>query len=137
VGSNIFNVLTVLGLASAVSPSGIRVSTSALHFDIPVMLASALACLPIFFTGRVIARWEGLLFFGYYIAYTTYLILNSTAHAALPIFSAVMLMFVIPITVITLFVLAWRARARMKSQICEQKVSRETARRKGSQKIFL
>ncbi len=112
VGSNIFNILSVLGLASAVSPYGIHVSTSALHFDIPVMLASALACLPIFFTGRVIARWEGLLFFGYYIAYTTYLILNSTAHAVLPIFSAVMLMFVIPITVITLFVLAWRARTR-------------------------
>ncbi len=45
-----------------------------LRFDIPVMIA--VACLPVFFTGHVIARWEGVLFLGYYVAYTLYLILN-------------------------------------------------------------
>jgi cation:H+ antiporter len=68
-----------------------------------------LACLPIFFTGYMIARWEGLLFLGYYVAYTLYLILNATQHAALPIFNAVMLLFVLPLTAITLVVLAVRA----------------------------
>ncbi|MGL6140699.1 MAG: calcium/sodium antiporter, partial [Planktothrix sp.] len=39
IGSNIFNILAVLGLSSAVSPEGINVSTAALNLDIPVMIA--------------------------------------------------------------------------------------------------
>jgi cation:H+ antiporter len=109
VGSNIFNVLSVMGLTALVAPAAIPVPDAALAFDIPVMLAAMLACLPIFFTGYMIARWEGLLFLGYYVAYTLYLILNATQHAALPIFNAVMLLFVLPLTAITLAVLAVRA----------------------------
>jgi cation:H+ antiporter len=109
VGSNIFNLLSVLGLTALVAPAAIPVPAAALAFDIPVMLAALLACLPIFFTGYMIARWEGLLFLGYYVAYTLYLILNATHHAALPIFNAVMLLFVLPLTAITLLVLAVRA----------------------------
>lgn len=109
VGSNIFNIVAVLGVSSVVAPAGIPVSGAALAFDIPVMLAVMVACLPIFFTGYMIARWEGALFLGYYCAYTVYLILNSTQHAALPIFNSVMLLFVIPLTVVTLLVLALRA----------------------------
>jgi cation:H+ antiporter len=109
VGSNIFNLLSVLGLTALVSPESIPVPPAALAFDIPVMLAVAVACLPIFFTGYVIARWEGLLFLGYYVAYTLYLILNATNRAALPLFETVMLAFVIPLTVVTLAVLALRA----------------------------
>ncbi len=104
VGSNIFNILAVLGLSALVSPSGVNVSPAALRFDIPVMLAVAVACLPIFLSGHLIARWEGALFLAYYIAYTLYLILAATQHDALPHFSAVMWEFVIPITVVTLVV---------------------------------
>lgn len=113
VGSNIFNVLAVLGLTSLVIPRGVQVVPAVLRFDLPVMLAVAVACLPIFFTGNRIARWEGGLFLGYYGAYTMYLILAATQHQALPGFSAVMLLFVIPLTGITLLVLAlraWRSR---------------------------
>ncbi|RMD63523.1 MAG: sodium:calcium antiporter, partial [Planctomycetota bacterium] len=39
VGSNIFNILLVLGLSSAVSPGGVMVDPAALNFDIPVMIA--------------------------------------------------------------------------------------------------
>ncbi len=109
VGSNIFNVLMVLGLSSLVTRGGIRVSPAALNFDIPVMIAVSVACLPIFFTGYKISRWEGFLFLGYYIAYTAFLILLSSHHKALPFFSAVMTIFVIPLTAITLIVLTWRA----------------------------
>ncbi len=105
VGSNIFNILTVLAICAIVSPVGVPVSDAALHFDLPVMVAIAIACLPIFFTGNVIARWEGCLFLSYYIAYTTYLILYATEHDGLSLFSTVMLFFVIPITVITLAIL--------------------------------
>lgn len=109
VGSNIFNILSVLGLSAAVSPSGIIVSNAALRFDIPVMIAVAFACLPIFASGNLIERWEGLLFAGYYVAYTAYLILYSTQHNLLPLFSNVMLFFVIPLTVITLITVMWRS----------------------------
>lgn len=104
VGSNIFNILAVLGLSAAVSPVGIEVSAAAIRFDIPVMIAVAVACLPIFFTGNVINRWEGLLFLGYYAAYLAYLFLDATHHDNLPIFSTVMLAFVMPITVVILVI---------------------------------
>ncbi|MCS3903956.1 cation:H+ antiporter [Methylohalomonas lacus] len=110
VGSNIFNILAVLGLAAIVAPDGINVSSAALQFDIPVMLAVAVACLPIFFSGHLIARWEGGLFFAYYIAYTAYLIMTVSGHGWLHGFENAMLAFVIPLTVITLVVTAWRAR---------------------------
>ena len=112
VGSNIYNILAVLGLAALIAPGGVAVAPAALDFDIPVMVAVALACLPIFFTGHLIARWEGWLFFGYYAAYTAYLVLASQQHDALPAFSFVMGAFVVPITVVTLLVLAARARRR-------------------------
>jgi cation:H+ antiporter len=109
VGSNIFNILAVLGLSSIVAPDGLTVSTAAQRFDIPVMIAGAVACLPIFFTGNVIARWEGALFLGYYAAYTLYLVLATAHHAALPVFSMAMLWFVMPLTVLTLVVVTLRA----------------------------
>jgi cation:H+ antiporter len=112
VGSNIYNILAVLGLSALLSPAGLAVAPAALDFDIPVMLAVAVACLPIFFTGHLIARWEGWLFLGYYVAYTAFLILASQQHDALPAFSWVMEIFVIPITVITLMILVVRARRR-------------------------
>ncbi len=98
VGSNIFNVLAVLGCSSFVAPSGVAVPEAALHFDLPVMVATAVACLPVFFTGGRISRWEGLLFVGYYLAYATYLILGASGHEALPAFSWVMLWFALPAT---------------------------------------
>lgn len=109
VGSNIFNLLGVLGLSSMLSPDGIPIPRAALTFDMPVMLAAAAACLPIFFTGHSIARWEGGVFLAYYAAYTLYVVLSASAHDALTLFSAAMLWFVIPLTVLTLFVLTVRA----------------------------
>lgn len=106
VGSNIFNVLTILGLTATVT--GVPVSNSAIRFDIPVMLAVAIASLPIFYTGNRISRWEGLLFISYYVAYTAYLGLNAVGHEQLGLFSNVMLLFVIPLTVITLLTLMVR-----------------------------
>lgn len=112
VGSNLFNILGVLGLSALLAPTGIEVSSAALRFDLPVMVAVALVCLPIFFTDHRIDRWEGVVFLGYYLAYTSYLILAATAHAALPTFSAVMLLFVLPLIFVTLVVLAARALRR-------------------------
>jgi cation:H+ antiporter len=109
VGSNIFNILAVLGLSAAVSPNGLAVSQAISTFDAPVMIAVAIACLPVFTVGNLIARWEGVMFVGYYIAYAIYLILQATQHDSLPLFSSVMLWFVIPLTVVTLVTIYWRA----------------------------
>ena len=105
VGSNIFNILAVLGLTSLVAPDGVPVSAAAEAFDIPVMVAVAVMTLPIFFTNNLIERWEGGLFLFYYVAYTAYLILDATQHDALPLFNNVLLFGIIPITVVTLGVL--------------------------------
>ncbi len=113
VGSNIFNLLFVLGGAALFTPSGIVVPASVNGFDMPVMLAVAVACLPIFFHEGSINRWEGGVFFAYYLAYTLYLVLNATQHDMLPLYSDIMMRFVLPITVLTIGVVTFRfARAR-------------------------
>ena len=112
IGSNIFNVLCVLGLASIVAPAGIEVPRAALLFDIPVMSAVAVACLPIFFTGHRIARWEGGLFLGYYVAYTAYVVLDASDHEFAPVLATAMVWFVLPLTALTLGVLLARSIRR-------------------------
>jgi cation:H+ antiporter len=102
VGSNIFNVLGVLGAVGAFAPGGgIPVPIEAMTFDVPVMIAVALICAPIFYARRGIARWEGGLLLGYYVAYIVFLILGATEHAALKPFGVVMLGIVLPLTVLT------------------------------------
>ncbi len=78
VGSNIFNILAVLGLTALVSGGDVPVPDTALRADIPVMILVAIICLPSFFTGRVIARWEGLAFVTLYVVYVVYLYLSAT-----------------------------------------------------------
>jgi cation:H+ antiporter len=109
VGSNIFNILAVLGLSSIVAPGqGLPVAPGMIEVDIPFMIAVAIACLPIFVTGNTISRWEGIVFVAYYVAYTVYLILTSTEHALLPQFQFFMFWFVAPLTLLTLAVSAYR-----------------------------
>jgi len=104
VGSNVFNIFAVMGVAGILSGSGVVVSEAARNFDLWVMLAVALACLPIAISGREIARWEGGLFVGYYIAYTAFLVLAAQKHEHLPAYSGIMMSYVIPLTVIGLVV---------------------------------
>ncbi|WNB86486.1 calcium/sodium antiporter [Cellulomonas sp. ATA003] len=102
VGSNIFNVGVVLGLPALISLEGIPVAGAAVAFDMPVMIAAALALLPVAFTGFAVARWEGALFVALYLAYTGYVVLAATAHDALAGFTAVMAWFVLPLVAVTL-----------------------------------
>lgn len=101
-GSNIFNILAVLGIAGTLAPNGINVSDAVIQFNAPVAIAVAFACLPIFYSGKRIDRWEGLLFLFYYLAYNAYLILDALNHESLPIYRTIMLCFVLPLTIITL-----------------------------------
>lgn len=115
VGSNIFNIAGILGLSSIITPGGMSVAPGMLNFDMPVMIAVAVATLPIFWTGMAIARWEGFVFIGYYIAYTTYLILGAVQHDALPFFSTAMGAFVLPLTAVTIAVIVLQHLRRRNS----------------------
>lgn len=108
VGSNIFNIVGVLGVTASVAPAALPVAPALLAFDLQVMVAAAIACLPILFTGHRIARWEGALFLGYYFAYTVYLILYAQDHDALDEYTLVMTTTVIPLTVLTIAIVSWR-----------------------------
>ncbi|MBV6475306.1 MAG: calcium/sodium antiporter [Rhodocyclaceae bacterium] len=113
IGSNTFNLLGVLGLSSLVAPQALPVAPAMLSFDLPVMIGVALACLPIFFTGHLIARWEGALFLAYYAAYMAYLLLAAQRHDLLDTYAMAMATVVLPLTAVTLAVFAarhWRAR---------------------------
>lgn len=102
VGSNIVNIGLVLGLPSITASGGIPVPSAAIALDIPLMLAVAVALLPIAFTGFVIKRWEGGFFITLYVLYMTYLVLWATEHDALAGFTSVMGFFVLPIVALTL-----------------------------------
>ncbi len=102
IGSNLFNILGVLGLTAILAPDGVPVAHSAITFDIPVMTVVAVACLPLLFTGRVLRRWEGALFVTYAVIYTTYLVLDATAHALRDDLAGAMVWFVLPITAVTI-----------------------------------
>jgi cation:H+ antiporter len=112
VGSNLFNLLSVLGLTALLAPSGVAVSDDALRLDMPIMLAVAVACLPVFFNGYELKRWEGGLFAIYYVAYIAFLVLDAIDSGLRDPFAVVMLVFVAPLTLITLAVISvrsWRA----------------------------
>jgi cation:H+ antiporter len=116
VGSNLFNILVVIGSTALISPGGLVVAPAAINFDMPVMIAAAVLCLPIFFVNYRIGRWEGALFLSYYIFYTMYLFLNASGHDALPAFNATMIFLVIPITLGTLLLVFGRELLRRRRQ---------------------
>ncbi len=116
IGSNVFNLLIILGAAAAVVPQGVEVPLSALTFDLPVMLAVAVACFPIFFTGHRIDRLEGLIFLAFYLVYTTYLVLYAAHHHALDEFREAMLFVGIPLTLLVL-ILSWKRDADVADEV--------------------
>ena len=74
VGSNIFNLMGVLGLSGLVAPGGLPVGPEMVNQDIPVMVLVAVACLPVFLIGHAIERWEGGVLLAFYVLYTAALV---------------------------------------------------------------
>jgi cation:H+ antiporter len=68
-GSNIFNILCVLGITTMVSPNALAVPEDMWTRDLWVMLGASLACLPIFLAGGKVSRAEGILLLGLYSGY--------------------------------------------------------------------
>ncbi|MCT4581681.1 MAG: calcium/sodium antiporter [Flavobacteriales bacterium] len=67
IGSNLFNIMAVLGITSMVTP--ISVEQSVLSFDMFWVVGIALAMLPILFIGKKIGRIKGVLLLGSYVSY--------------------------------------------------------------------
>lgn len=109
VGSNIFNLLGVLGLGAIVSPGGINVAEKVLTFDLPVMVFVALVTLPVFYIDNRISRLEGGLLLAYYVMYVTYIMIRSTQSAVLPFMALFVAMFV-PVTFFILVIIAFRSK---------------------------
>jgi cation:H+ antiporter len=110
IGSNLFNLLAVLGITATVAPNAIPVAASAVQVDLPVMIAVAVACLPIFANGSVLSRWEGIMFLVGYAGYLTWLVLDATDHESRDSYGNVMLFFVVPVIVVTIATLWYRGR---------------------------
>jgi cation:H+ antiporter len=108
IGSNLFNLMGVLGMSGILAgfsgTEGLAVSENALRFDIPVMIAAAIGCLPIFFTGRTIHRWEGAVFLTYDVIYTAWLIFAAYENPRLTTLKYAVVVFIIPITALLLLV---------------------------------
>ena len=73
VGSNLFNILAILGVAALIDP--LAVAEPALRYHLPVMVAVACLLLPLAITRSRLSRWEGVLLLGTYVAYCVALIL--------------------------------------------------------------
>jgi cation:H+ antiporter len=112
IGSNLFNLLGVLGLTALVAPSPLSVSPNALDFDLPVMLGVAVLCLPLFYTGYRVTRAEGLLFLGLYLAYGLHVVSFTTGMPLAGKLEHLMLFFVLPALVAFLLFTSLRAWRR-------------------------
>ena len=106
VGSNIFNLLGVLGVGALLAPNGISVSARVLQFDFLVMILVALVSLPIFYINNRISRTEGVLLLSYYIIYTAYILLQAIGSPALP-FATWFIAIFVPLTFVALIVFAF------------------------------
>ena len=91
IGSNIFNILLLLGLTSAVTPQGLQVTQEALRFDIPLLVAVSFACLPLMANGLRVSRLDGAVLLGYYVLYVGYLYLHPQHHRHIEPFSDLLL----------------------------------------------
>lgn len=111
IGSNVFNLLGVLGLTALVAPAPLSVSPNALAFDLPVMLGVAALCLPVFYTGYRVTRAEGLLFLGLYLAYGLHVVSFTTGMPLAGKLEHLMVFFVLPALLVFLLfstLRAWR-----------------------------
>lgn len=112
IGSNLFNLLGVLGFTALVAPTPLSVSPNALDFDLPVLLCVAVLCLPVFYSGYRITRAEGLLFLGLYLAYGLHVVSFTTGMPLAGKLEHLMLFFVLPALVAFLLFSSLRAWRR-------------------------
>jgi cation:H+ antiporter len=113
VGSNVFNILGCLGVAGMAAPDGLAVAPELLRVDLWVLLATMLACIPVFAYRHEIRRWQGGLFLLAYAAYTAYLVLYAQQHPLLPSFVDAVFFGLLPAMLLLLFLMWLKRRPRL------------------------
>ncbi len=107
IGSNVFNLLGILGATALVSPGGIPVASSFYQLEFPIMIGVAVACLPLMLDGGI-SRWEGGFFGMLFLAYMAYVVLQATGNAFLEPYRVALIYFLLPLSAATLTVLVVR-----------------------------
>ena len=110
VGSNLLNQLLILGVCGLFSGEGLLVDPVVISRDLPVMVLTTLALLPILWTRGVVSRLEGGILVGLYVLYMAEQVLSETLTTAQDEFRFVVLVVVLPL-VLVFFVwqmLRWR-----------------------------
>jgi len=74
IGSNLFNILAILGITSIISP--IQVADEIIQSDVFWMLATSFVLLPMGLLGRKLSRLDGSILFGTYLLYVYILLFN-------------------------------------------------------------
>lgn len=74
IGSNIFNIMAVIGITAIVHP--IAVENEALNFDMIWMLAIALALFPLMVIGKRMGSFKGFLLLSTYVIYISILVFS-------------------------------------------------------------
>jgi len=77
VGSNIFNVLAILGVGAVISPSPFSVSRDFFTLNFPVMLGTAILLSVFVWLRKPIGRPVGIVFVAWYVTYIAALVLRS------------------------------------------------------------
>ena len=116
VGSNIFNLLCVLGASSAVSSNGVSVNNEVINLDFPVMLAATIVLLPICWNGMMVKKWEGGLLAVFYVAYVAYLVMEAGDSSAPDQFRAAMLI-IVPMVMMVYFVAGFQGWRRHRATL--------------------
>ncbi|QWA31789.1 calcium/sodium antiporter [Pseudomonas sp. RC3H12] len=112
IGSNLFNLLAVLGLTAVTTPTPLSISPNALDFDLPVMLGVAALCLPVFYSGYRVTRAEGLVFLCLYLAYGLHVVTFTTGLPLAGHLEQLMLFYVMPLLGVVLLYTTVRAWCR-------------------------
>ncbi len=100
IGSNVFNMLCVLGLSGLVSPEALLAGAQVMQVDLPVMLAVSALCLPLFFVGASLSRFEGLIFLVLYVAYIWYTVAVAISAGYLAALQTGILFGLIPVVAV-------------------------------------
>jgi cation:H+ antiporter len=77
-GSSIYNILLILGVTCLVPAHGLALPPELVRIDIPIMVAVAVACIPIFISGRRVSRVEGGAMVATYVVYLVFLLTTQT-----------------------------------------------------------
>jgi cation:H+ antiporter len=102
VGSNLFNLLGVLGLSALLSPIGVPASDQALNFQLPGLIVVSLLALGIFRTRMAIHRWEGAALVVLYGVYLAYSVVEATGSASLTVVQVIAAVSVVAVGVAVL-----------------------------------